>query len=810
MNVVDTNREESITLGTSLEGQAFAINSDAAFFDILSNSLYSNPLNAVLRETLTNALDAHQEAGITDPISVVYNAQEGLFTVKDKGYGIPHDQIHAIYCTYGNSTKRNLSSTGGFGLGCKSPFALTNTFSIVNCNNGIKKTYVFDKKNGIPEIIRIQGEESTTEQGLTVIIPIPNQYQIIYPYVQAFAYYTGSKIVFNGTELKHLEYGKDGFYYVKEDAPVYLITLGIRSYVWDKLTLLYGKNLYPVTIDKAKDAGLKQLYDNWAEVVDRIDFIGANLRNPSLRYGANPIVKVPANSLDITPNREDLRYTSKTIATLKEVLQKELNRLKSGINVPVWLDLYRNNRIGALLGCDNVYMQFKEQGYITYKDIISKKRDCNGKSTKLASYVAITKDTQDLFPKEVKDFVSFYLANDAAIHEDYPAFANSVLITKAISAINTLEAPLKQVLKDNKVNTYYYRGISFNTKDPLGLAKFKEIYKDSYYYAEFIFKRAFRVVILSNYKASNKGSPLFNSLADKYPQYSAAYLMDYAYRVVLQNRQRADAIEQTLKAKGYYVINLVQDKETTPRSYGKAQEIVDSLVFKDKAFYSESSAVNKLECYKTYSKLSLYEHFVLKKFPHEATHFLTRLRTYVEVPVTNHSFISVFKKNGLKPMEEVIFEDIKDLLNKSAALKEAVSMIYFSTQLSADTTIVNRLHRIFWFIYQIPDICKRYSLPMLNEDELKQLCFINAFVGIFPEYKTQLEECLTAEGRVSKVLANITELIHFNETYYSVIAYLYQIIVQLQKEGLYSNAKVSALLFSILDSFLITEEKTNE
>lgn len=808
MNVVDTNREESITLGTPLEGQAFAISSDAAFFDILSNSLYSNPLNAVLRETLTNALDAHQEAGITDPISVIYNVQEGLFTVKDKGYGIPHDQIHAIYCTYGSSTKRDLSSTGGFGLGCKSPFALTNTFSIVNCNGGIKKTYVFDKRNGVPEIIRIQGEESTTEQGLTVIIPIPNQYQVIYTYVQAFAYYTGSRISFNGTEFKRLEYGKDGFYYVSTSAR--LIALGIRSYTWNKLVLLYGKNLYPVNIDEAKDAGIKQLYDNWEAVTDKIDFAGANLRNPNLRYGVNPIVKVPANSLDITPNRENLRYTPKTTTTLKEVLQKELNRLKSGINVPVWLDLYKNNRIGALIGCDNVYTVFKEQGYITYKDIISKKRDCNGKSTKLAPYMAITKDTQGLFPKEVKDFVSFYLANDAAIHEDYPAFTNNVLITKAISAINTLEAPLKQVLKDNKVNTYYYGGISFNTKDPLGLAKFKEIYRDSYYYAEYIFKRAFRVVILSNYKASNKGSPLFDSLTTEFPQYSASYLMDYAYRVVLQNRQRADAIEQELKAKGYYVINLVQDKELAPRSYGKAQEIVNSLVSKDKAFYSESSAVNKLEYYRTYSKLSLYEHFVLKKFPHEATQFLTRLRTYVEVPVTNHSFISVFKKNGLKPMEEVIFEDIQDLLNKSTALKEAVSMIYFSTQLSTDTTIVNRLHRIFWFIYQIPDICKRYSLPMLNEDELKQLCFINAFVGCFPEYKTPLEKCLTTNGRVSKVLANITELVRFNDSYYSVIAYLYRIIVQLQTEGLNSNAKVTALLFSILDSFLITEEKTNE
>ena len=103
MNVTDEIREDSIVLGDELEGQQFAVKSDAAFFDVLSNSLYSMPKIAVIRETITNAVDAHKEAGINEPVEVQYNYRDNLLIVSDKGHGIPHDKIHEIYCTYGNS-----------------------------------------------------------------------------------------------------------------------------------------------------------------------------------------------------------------------------------------------------------------------------------------------------------------------------------------------------------------------------------------------------------------------------------------------------------------------------------------------------------------------------------------------------------------------------------------------------------------------------------------------------------------------------------------------------------------------------------
>ena len=84
----------------------FGISNDAAFFQILSSTLYSDQRLAVAREVLCNAWDAHIRAGITDkPIEVTIT-----------------DFMGPLYGTYGGTDKNNNGlETGGFGLGCKAP-----------------------------------------------------------------------------------------------------------------------------------------------------------------------------------------------------------------------------------------------------------------------------------------------------------------------------------------------------------------------------------------------------------------------------------------------------------------------------------------------------------------------------------------------------------------------------------------------------------------------------------------------------------------------------------------------------------------
>ncbi len=199
MLVADTNQSAtSATLGGK-EAIAFGISDDPAFFHVLSTSLYNNPTLAVVRETICNSWDAHIEAGKTDtPIRITIDT-DNFITFRDFGNGIPDELIGSIYGVYGASTKKSNSSvTGGFGLGCKSPFAYTDSFQVTSWNQGKMSVYNVAKaaieNDGKPGIVPIVTNIPTEESGLEV------KFQLGKHDVNTFVHYITS-IVFNG-EIK--------------------------------------------------------------------------------------------------------------------------------------------------------------------------------------------------------------------------------------------------------------------------------------------------------------------------------------------------------------------------------------------------------------------------------------------------------------------------------------------------------------------------------------------------------------------------------------------------------------------------------
>ena len=123
------------------------ISNSAEFFQILSSTLYSDQLLAVVRETTCNAWDAHVESGRTDmPIQITVDSTKVV--IRDFGHGIHHDNMGPIYGIYGASTKKNDGlQTGGFGLGCKAPFAYTDHFQVTSNHNGTKTIYSMSKSS---------------------------------------------------------------------------------------------------------------------------------------------------------------------------------------------------------------------------------------------------------------------------------------------------------------------------------------------------------------------------------------------------------------------------------------------------------------------------------------------------------------------------------------------------------------------------------------------------------------------------------------------------------------------------------------
>lgn len=160
----------------SFEEQEFSIEDVGMLFDILRNKMYSDPILAIAREVSCNARDAHREVNKQDiPVEIqLPNALEPLYKIKDFGPGISPDRMSKVFLKYTASTKRgdNLQ-TGGYGLGAKTPFSYSDTFSIITIFNNVKYMYtaVIDESK-VGKCMLVHEEPTDLPSGTEIIVPV--------------------------------------------------------------------------------------------------------------------------------------------------------------------------------------------------------------------------------------------------------------------------------------------------------------------------------------------------------------------------------------------------------------------------------------------------------------------------------------------------------------------------------------------------------------------------------------------------------------------------------------------------------------
>lgn len=201
-----------------LEEKLFGIEDQGMIFDILRNKMYSNPILAICREITCNARDAHREVGNPAPIQIhLPNNMEPYFKVTDFGPGISPDRMANIFIKYTASTKRNDNTqTGGFGLGAKTPFSYSDSFSIITNYNGVQYNYnAFIDPSKIGKLA-LGSEAPTTEpNGTTIIIPVQaKNYHEFQQYAEQACRHWDVKPIIKGGTIKWPEFspileGKD-------------------------------------------------------------------------------------------------------------------------------------------------------------------------------------------------------------------------------------------------------------------------------------------------------------------------------------------------------------------------------------------------------------------------------------------------------------------------------------------------------------------------------------------------------------------------------------------------------------------------
>lgn len=287
---------------------AMEMSDSAEFFAILYKSLYSDEKLAVVRETLCNAWDAHIEAGCTGtPLEIILNANELI--IRDFGKGIPRALIGPIYGVMGGSTKEaNVLVTGGFGLGCKAPFAYGDHFEVTSWSqvDGLMTVYQMSKSNA----------EKKGKPGITPILSVPitdgsHGLQVKIPLKQGDLFNFRNlitRIARNGEILANVNGSPEGtipFSKMKHD---WLLTKDSVTTTADRILLRYGNVIYPIDYsDEYRDQ-----MGAITSVLGRLN--KASGKNWSIIFQAKP------NTVSVTPSRESLSMQEHTVETIKGLL----------------------------------------------------------------------------------------------------------------------------------------------------------------------------------------------------------------------------------------------------------------------------------------------------------------------------------------------------------------------------------------------------------------------------------------------------------------------------------------------------------
>ena len=286
----------------ALETRDFSIKASGKAFKILINNLYADKPLAVTRELWSNAYDSHAAAGKSDvPFDVNLPTEfEPHFSVRDYGVSMTHEQVMSVYTRLFESSKENDNdSVGKLGLGCKSPFAYTDTFMLCAWLNGEKRIYnAYINEQSIPTIMHVSTEPSDEPQGVEVSFPVrPDDAELFEAAARRVV--RGFRCIprFTGAEI--------------EIAPrVVALEDPTGEKRWELLTgdafirnrahALQGCVIYPIDVDAVADltAGEKAI-----------------LQLPLL-------IDFPIGQLDITPSRESLSYDEHTQRNIREMAQK--------------------------------------------------------------------------------------------------------------------------------------------------------------------------------------------------------------------------------------------------------------------------------------------------------------------------------------------------------------------------------------------------------------------------------------------------------------------------------------------------------
>lgn len=323
----------------------FTIAQTSKMFKILSDSLYSDKVMAVVRELSTNAYDAHVAAGNKNPFKVTLPTQANPnFTVRDYGTGLSQKDMEELYTTYGASNKNDSNDfVGCLGLGSKSPFAYTKSFSTTSYFNGKKYSYIAAMdESGVPSLNLFGITDTNEPNGLEISFAIRqyDYHEFTLKSKRIYHYFKMKPIIEGGTDSSMQDHSYSHNNVVIEGAGWKIGRISSNNNQYPSsyngpnsgLIAIMGNIAYPV--DANKIVGEEKETDNdaiqkWNRTFKKADVDNwKHLVKEILGAGLYLEIQFNIGELEMDVSREGLQYTKQVIKALKEKTQQIYLSLK--------------------------------------------------------------------------------------------------------------------------------------------------------------------------------------------------------------------------------------------------------------------------------------------------------------------------------------------------------------------------------------------------------------------------------------------------------------------------------------------------
>lgn len=312
--------------------QVFTIEASAKAFSVLSQNLYSNTRGAMIRELSTNAYDAHVMSGVADKpfVLTLPNSLEPTFKIRDFGPGLSEEQVNSVLTTFFKSTKTDSNDVVGcMGLGSKTPFGVSDSFTVTSYHGGLKTIYsAFLSSKRIPSVAKFASFESDEPTGLEIEVAVKSTDFSLYQREvnDQLRYFKVKPVILGCSSFKW-------------DEPENILFSG-SNWKWvHKNTgaiVVQGQIQYPINV-----------HDMGAAYYDATPGVKEVLTRNSV------IFDVQIGDVNVAPSREALYYDDATCETLIKSAKKLIEELPALIE-------------NALINCETLY-----DARVKFEDIAS-------------------------------------------------------------------------------------------------------------------------------------------------------------------------------------------------------------------------------------------------------------------------------------------------------------------------------------------------------------------------------------------------------------------------------------------------------